>query len=76
MLCEQISDVLETSAYRIPEYVPIMVTGGGISYIRGAKEHLSKRLGVTLEVVAPKVPLMDRPTESAILSLMELALEQ
>lgn len=76
VLCEQISDVLETSAYRIPEYVPIMITGGGISYIRGAKEHLSRRLGMTLEVVAPKVPLMDKPTESAILSLMELALEQ
>ena len=76
VLCEQISDVLESSAYKIPEYVPIMVTGGGITHIRGAKEHLSKRLGMILEVVAPKVPLMDKPTESAILSLMELALEQ
>ena len=75
-LCEQISTSLETSGYKIPEYVPILVTGGGITHIRGAKEHVSKRLGAYLEVVAPKVPLMDKPTESAILSLLDLALEQ
>ncbi len=75
-LCEQISNALENSGYKIPEYVPILVTGGGITYVRGAKEHISKRLGAYLEVVAPKVPLMDKPTESAILSLLDLALEQ
>ena len=75
-LCEYIADAYESSGYNLPEYVPLMITGGGITYIRGAKEHLSKRLGSVVEVVAPKVPLMDKPTESTILSLMELALEQ
>ena len=76
VLCEQISDAFDSSGYKIPEYVPLMITGGGIPYIRGAKEHISKRLGMSVEVVTPKIPLMDKPTESAILSLMELALEQ
>ena len=62
--------------YNIPEYVPLMITGGGLCFIRGAKEHLSGRLGTMVEVVAPKVPLMDSPTQSTVLSLMELALEQ
>lgn len=75
-LCEGIAEAIESSGYKIPEYVPLMVTGGGISYIRGAKEHLSARLGCAVEVIAPKVPLMDKPTESSILSLFELALEQ
>ena len=75
-LCEQIADAFDSSGYKIPEYVPLMITGGGIPHIRGAKEHISKRLGMSVEVVAPKIPLMDKPTESAVLSLMDLALEQ
>ena len=76
VLCENISDAIENSGYNIPEYVPLMITGGGISYVRGAKEHLSNRLGMAVEIIAPKVPLMDKPTESTILSLVDLALEQ
>lgn len=76
VLCENISSALENSGYTVPEYVPLMITGGGIAYIRGAKEHVSGRLGCAVEILSPKVPLMDKPTESAILSLMELALEQ
>ena len=76
VLCENIADALETSGFVVPDYVPLMITGGGISYIRGAKEHVSGRLGSAVEVVSPKVPLMDKPTESSILSLLDLALEQ
>lgn len=75
-LCEDIADAWEKSGFIVPEYVPLMITGGGISYIRGAKEHLSGRLGTAVEIVAPKVPLMDKPTESTVLSLLDLALEQ
>ncbi len=75
-LCENIANSLEQSGYVIPEYVPLYITGGGIPYIRGAKEHLANRLGMAVEVVAPKVPLMDKPIESTVLSLLDLALEQ
>lgn len=76
VLCEQIADLIDISGLKMPDYVPLLVTGGGIAYIRGAKEYVGKRLGINVEVVTPKVPLMDKPTESAILSLMQLALEQ
>ncbi|MBR2498158.1 MAG: pilus assembly protein PilM [Clostridia bacterium] len=75
-LCENISNAIDSSGFSVPEYVPLMITGGGIAYIRGAKEHLSGRLGSAVEIIAPKMPLMDKPTESNLLSLMELALEQ
>lgn len=71
-LCEEIENCMENSGYTIPEYVPLLVTGGGISYLRGAKEHVANRLGATVEIVAPKVPLMDKPTESSALSLLDL----
>ncbi len=75
-LCEKVADALETSKLNIPDYVSLMVTGGGIAYIRGAKEHLSNRLGMSVEIVSPNVPLMNKPTESTVLSLLDLALEQ
>ncbi len=75
-LCESIADAIELSGYVIPEYVPLLITGGGISYIRGAKEHVSSRLGTAVGIIAPKVPLMDKPTESTVLSLLDIALEQ
>ncbi|MBO4251905.1 MAG: pilus assembly protein PilM [Clostridia bacterium] len=71
-LCEEIEKSIDDSGYKIPEYVPLFVTGGGILYLRGAKEHISNRTGLTVEAIAPKVPLMDKPTESSALSLLNL----
>ena len=75
-LCEQISIALEQSNYILPDYVDLRVTGGGISYLRGAKEYVSSRLNMVVGIVAPTVPLMDQPTMSSMLSLLDLALEQ
>ena len=56
--------------------MPLSITGGGIAYIRGAKEHVSGRLNMAVEVLAPSVPLMDKPIRSSILSLLDLAINQ
>ena len=71
-LCEEIEKCIEDSGYTVPEYVPLLITGGGISYLRGAKAHIANRTGLKVETVAPKVPLMDKPTESSALSLLNL----
>ena len=75
-LCEKVMESIEESGFNIPEYIPLMITGGGISFIRGAKEHLAKRIGMPVSILKPKVPMMENPTESSILSLLNLALEQ
>ena len=75
-LCESLANAIENSGYILPEYVSVMITGGGISYIRGAKEHVSGRLDTAVEVVAPSVPLMDKPDKASVLSLLDLALDQ
>ena len=74
ILCEEISDCIDKSGYIIPEYVPVTLTGGGISYIRGAKEHVSGRIGMVVEEVAPKIPLGFKPTEASLYSLLDLTL--
>ena len=76
ILCENISSAIEDSGYVIPEYVPLMITGGGIALIRGAKEHVSSRLNCVVEILAPSIPLMEKPNKASVLSLLDLALEQ
>lgn len=75
-LCEAISISLEEAEFVLPDYVPLSITGGGIAYIRGAKEHVSGRLNMAVQVLSPSVPLMDKPINSSFLSLLDLALEQ
>jgi cell division protein FtsA len=74
--CEQITIALEESGFILPEHVPLFVTGGGIAFLRGAKERLSNRLAMPISVLTPKVPLMENPLESSVLSILDLALEQ
>ena len=76
LLCENISDAFNECSFSVPEYVPLLITGGGISYLRGAKEHLSSRLEMPVFVLSPSVPMMNNPSESTLLSLLNLALEQ
>ena len=75
-LCENVSNAFFEYKKTIPEYVTLMITGGGISYLRGAKEHIAGRLNMISQIIAPNVPMMEKPTMSSILSLLDLALEQ
>lgn len=75
-LCEKLTEITDNLGFDIPEYVPLMITGGGISYIRGGKEHLSNRLGCMVEILKPAVPMMDEPNLASTLSLLDLALSQ
>lgn len=74
LLCEKVSDAIDDTGYVIPEYVPLFITGGGISYLRGAKWYLANRLGFSVELVSLLVPLLDNPTESSLFSLLDLSL--
>lgn len=75
-LCDYIGACLNDFELQIPEYVPISLTGGGISFMRGAKEHISKRLNFIIETIAPSLPHMNKPTDSSLVSLLDLALRQ
>ncbi|MBQ0017039.1 MAG: hypothetical protein KBT30_00225 [Clostridiales bacterium] len=57
-------------------YLPIYLTGGGICYLKGGKDYLSKSLGANIEVVVPQVPQLNRPHFSSVLGLLDLALNQ
>lgn len=52
------------------EYLPIYLTGGGISYIKGAREYLSGILGQSIELISPQIVGYNKPHNSAILSIL------
>lgn len=74
MLCEVVSKCLELCGDRNIDYKPVLLTGGGITGIRGMREHLSGRLDKVVEIVAPALPYYNKPAQSSLLSLLHMAL--
>ena len=72
--CEAVNHSLELCDDRNLEYKPILLTGGGITGIRGAREHISGRLNKVVEIVTPKLPYYNKAAQSSLLSLLDMAL--
>ncbi len=75
LICEEISRCLEEGGGRNIEYKPVLLTGGGITSLRGAREHISGRLNKVVEIVAPKLPYYNKPAQSPLLSILDMALK-
>ena len=74
LICEVINKCLELCGDRNIEYRPILLTGGGITGIRGAREHLTNRLNKVVEIVSPNLPYYNKASQSSLLSLLDMAL--
>ncbi len=61
--------------YDFPDYIPVYLTGGGLSYIKGARDYLSKKLGRKVDIVAPPIPQLNRPHFSTSLGVLDIALD-
>ena len=59
-----------------PEFMDVYLTGGGISYIKGAKDQLSKSIGTNVKLIAPKDAQMSKPHLSSSLGLLDMALKK
>jgi hypothetical protein len=55
---------------------PISITGEGIGRIKGASEHIAKRLNHLTEIVAPDLPYYDKPTFSSRIALLNAATDE
>ena len=62
--------------YEYPDYTPISLTGGGLNYLKGAKDHLGKVLGKSVDLVSISDPNIDKPHLSSVLGLLDAALKQ
>lgn len=83
---ETVKGVLDEIAGNVDEFLEensgkinvgeIYLTGGGISYMRGAKEHLAGRFGQAVDVLVPAVPQYNKPVYASAISLLDFALAE
>lgn len=74
-LCEKVGAFLETCSGRELDYKPLYVSGEGLTDIRGALEHISKRIDRVCEQLAPDLPYYNKPAMSSRVALMSMAQE-
>lgn len=72
-ICEVASGFLEELAAKELDYKPLYITGEGICDIRGALEHVSKRVNRVCEYLAPDLPYYDDPSMSSYIALTDMA---
>ncbi len=74
VIADTIKKCLKMCEYEYPDHIPYHITGGGLAYIKGARDFLSKHLGKTVEIAAPRLPQFNRPHLSAGLGLLDMML--
>ncbi|MCL2676031.1 MAG: rod shape-determining protein [Firmicutes bacterium] len=70
-----IQKCLAACKYELPAGAFYGLTGGGVSYMRGAKEFLSQAAGKEFEAIAPPIPQMEKPELSSSLGLLNMVLD-
>ena len=73
-IAEQVDKALAESRVKLPHNLPVSLIGGGISYIRGGKEHLGACIEMPVNVICPPIAYMSKPDDSSKLALLNYAL--
>ena len=73
-LAEVISKCLVMNKQHFASYLPIYLTGGGISLIKGGRDYLAKCLGRNVSYGVPNVPGKDKPELASIFSLLSASI--
>lgn len=74
-ICEKIGSFLDECSGKELDFKPLYVTGEGLADIRGALEHISKRVSRVCEQLAPDLPYYNKPAMSSRIALVDLAYE-
>ena len=76
MICSLINRCLSTIPKNDLYKMPFYLTGGGICFIKGAKDYLSKVFGVNIEILSPPHLEYTKPNYSVELGLLNSAIKQ
>ena len=74
IIAKYINKCLERCKYELPEYLPVLLTGGGINYIKGARDFMSRKLGRKVQLVSPPVGEGNKPDFSAEIAMLDVAI--
>ena len=72
-LCEAVGGFLETNYYKELDFKPLHISGEGLADIRGAVEHISRRINRVCEPVVPDMPFYNKPAMSSRIALIDMA---
>ena len=72
-ICEAIGSFLEECSSKELESKPLYVSGEGLGEIRGALEHVSKRVSRICEQLAPDLPYYNKPSMGSRIALLAMA---
>jgi cell division protein FtsA len=75
VIAKNVDKCIKQCRYEIPSSASYCLTGGGISYMRGAREILAQFIGKELEPVSPPLPQMEKPELSSALGLLNMTLD-
>jgi len=76
IISDYVQKCLERCEYEFPDYLPVYLTGGGLSYIKGIKDFFGRKLGRKVEIVSPNLAQSTRPDYSSEISLLDAAISQ
>ncbi|MBR1867343.1 MAG: hypothetical protein IJ800_02040 [Clostridia bacterium] len=74
-LSGNLDDFIEEISSKTKRAVSIYLTGSGLKYIRGAKEHISKRICLPVDIIAPDLPTNGRIEDSLKFAVLDFALK-
>lgn len=61
---------LEVNKSKLPKDAKVYLCGGGISYVKGAKELISRLMDKKVEILTPTLPQLAKPHYCSILSVL------
>ena len=74
IIASTINECIRLFAKEYVPFYPIYLTGAGLTKIKGGKDYLAKCLGRNVSYGIPPVPSFDKPELSAMLGLINSAL--
>ena len=75
MICLCLQKCISLYHQETQDYVPLFLTGGGVCFIKGAKDYISKKLGRNIELIYPPLPELNKPNFSSLLGLLDYAIK-
>ncbi|NCB32000.1 MAG: hypothetical protein EOM66_11410, partial [Clostridia bacterium] len=73
-LAELIKNTIQEMGVRFSPSLPVYLTGGGISLMRGSCEFLEKEMGVPIKVRMPWMPRLSSPNYASAFSVMDFVM--
>lgn len=75
MMVEAINTSIQLFEYPVPQNMKIYLTGGGLTYIKGAKDYISKALMREIEIITPTPMQFNKPELAGALAILDAGLK-